>query len=122
MSDEIIYPRDKNVAIIGEVVLPMGQRGMDPSEVSNLIRNVAAMPYVGTDPRKKGMTLAEAAVLEMWTQAADGDIDALDKALNRVVGKPMQTVVQATGTLKEFLDGIAKSEPRTAEDIDPFSE
>jgi len=70
------------------------------------------MPYNGTEADKIGMTLLEAALFSAATKAANGDTDALSRLLDRLMGKPMQTVVQASGTLQEFLNQIAQNEPQ----------
>lgn len=113
----------RDVAVFdGRVVVPTGDKQVSPAELTAQIKSIASLPYMGKDTAKIGMTLAEAAIYEMWLQASEGDIDAADKVLNRILGKPMQMTMQATGTLKEFLDGIARSDGAAPEDIDPFSE
>lgn len=107
----ILYPRD-GIAVVGGEVVPTGVNRMSPSEISKQIRDVVAMQYSGTDPEKIGMTLLEAALFAAAKKAADGDTDALNKLLDRLMGKPMQTVMQATGTLAEFLNQIAQTEGR----------
>lgn len=109
-ESEIIYPADKNVAVVGGEVVPVGSSRMTPSEILVQIRTVVALPYMGNEPDKIGMTLMEAALYAAAKKAADGDVDALNKLLDRLVGKPVQQVVQATGTLREFLDMIAREE------------
>lgn len=104
------------------VVVPINPKGLSPSEIIQSIRAIVNQPYKGTDPLKQGMTLLEAAHFSAAQAAADGDLDALEKLWNRLMGKPVQQIVQATGTLKEFLDNIAKSESEPAEDIDPLSD
>lgn len=123
MTTDIVYPRDKNVAILADgVIVPMGPKSLSPSEIIQSIREIVNQPYKGTDPAKKGKTLLDAAHVAIAQAAADGDLDALEKLWNRLMGKPVQQIVQATGTLKEFLDGIARSESDPTQDIDPFSE
>jgi hypothetical protein len=68
------------------------------------------------------MTLLEAALYSAAKKAADGDVDALTKLLDRLMGKPVQQVVQATGTLREFLDHIARAEPVEAEVVAPIDQ
>jgi len=85
----------------------VGVRSLSPAEVLTQIKDVLRQPYKGRDVDKFGMTLLEAALYAAAKKAADGDIDALDKVLNRLVGKPLQTVVSASGTLSEFLDRVA---------------
>ena len=111
MPEEILLPEGKNIAVLpGGVVVPTGQRGMSPSEITQQIKDAVGLLYSGNDADKIGMTLLEAALYSAAKKAADGDLDALTKLLDRLMGKPVQQVVQATGTLKEFLDGIARNE------------
>ena len=56
------------------------------------------------------MTMLEAALYSAAKAAADGDIDALNKLLDRLLGKPVQQTITATGTLKDFLEQIAQNE------------
>jgi len=126
MPEDILLPEGKNIAVLpGGVVVPTGQRGMSPSEITQQIKDAVGLLYSGNDADKIGMTLLEAALYSAAKKAADGDLDALTKLLDRLMGKPVQQVVQATGTLKEFLDGIARNEgpidvpgqPVTVEDL-----
>lgn len=80
------------------------------------------MPYMGPEADKIGMTLIEAALYAAAKKAADGDLDALTKLLDRLMGKPLQQTVQATGTLREFLDGLANTDPGSKGEVDPFEE
>ena len=120
---DILYPKGGGIAIVGGEIVPTGGERMSPSEISKQIRDVVAMPYAGKDAGKIGMTLLEAALFSAATKAADGDVDAMNKLLDRLIGKPTQTVVQATGTLKDFLNQIAMQDPvdtcvvPTAEDL-----
>lgn len=116
---EIVYPAGKDVAVVDGVVVPVGARQLSAGEVATQIRTVVARMYEGSDPTKQGMTLLEAALFEAARKAADGDLDALNKLLDRILGKPVQQMLQATGTLKEFLDQVARSE--TVE-IDPLGD
>lgn len=109
-GEEIFYPEGKRVAVIGGMVVPTGSRGLTPTEITTQIKDVVAQPYMGKNVELLGMTLLEAALYSAAKKAAEGDLDALEKLLNRLMGKPIQQVVSATGTLKEFLDGIARTE------------
>jgi len=112
VEPDIIYPPGKNIAVLRNgVTLPTGPRGLSPSEIVSQIKDVVMRPYLGDDPRKKGMSLLEAATVAAAEQAADGNLDALEKLWNRLLGKPLTTVVQASGTLREFLDSVAKNDP-----------
>ena len=106
---DILYPRD-GIAVVGGAVVPTGVNRMSPSEISRQILDVVALPYTGMEPDKFGMTLLEAALFAAAKKAADGDVDALSRLLDRLLGKPQQTVVTATGTLADFLNQIALQE------------
>jgi len=82
------------------------------------------LPYMGKDADKIGMTLIEAALFAAAKKAADGDTDALEKVLNRIMGKPLQQVanLNMTGTLKEFLDGIARTDGTPETSVDPLGD
>jgi hypothetical protein len=125
-EQEIAYPRS-GIALVGGEVVPTGGERLSPSEISKQIRDVVARQYVGADPDKIGMTLLEAALYSAAEAAADGDVDALNKLLDRLVGKPVQQTITATATLADFLNQIAQNEgrvvpsgpnKRTAIDID----
>jgi hypothetical protein len=120
---DITYPAGGGVAILeGGAVVPIGPRQLSPAEIIGQLKDAAALPYMGTDPAKIGMTLIEAAAFELWRKASEGDVDAFVKGLDRLMGKPVQQVLSATGSLKEFLDAIARSESAAPTDIDPLSE
>ena len=123
MEADIIYPPGKNIAVLrnGEV-LPVGPRGLSPSEIVGQIREVVARKYTGEDETKWGMSLLEAALVTAAEKAAEGDLDALNKILDRLLGKPIQQTIQATGTLREFLDELANSDTPTSGGIDPLGE
>ena len=108
VEPDIIYPPGKNVAVLKNgTMLPTGPRGLSPSEIVSSIREIVARKYKGEDESKWGMSLLEASLLTAAEKAADGDLDALNKILDRLLGKPLQQTIQATGTLREFLDQIA---------------
>jgi len=119
---DIEYPAGQNVAVVEGQILPMGPKALSPAEIVNQIKDAVSLPYMGRDADKIGMTLIEAAIYSAAQKAADGDLDALEKILNRLMGKPMQTVVTAQGSLKEFLEGIAQSENKPVEGIDPLDD
>jgi hypothetical protein len=122
IEPDIIYPPGRNIAVLGDgAVVPIGPRQLSPSEIVSQIKDAVALPYMGVDPKKIGMSLLEAAIFSAAEKAADGDLDALEKLLNRLMGKPMQTVVSATGTLKEFLDGLANPDAEPSREVDPLS-
>ncbi|MDP3013168.1 MAG: hypothetical protein Q8M92_02915 [Candidatus Subteraquimicrobiales bacterium] len=102
-------------------VVPIGTRQITPAEILDQLKDVLRLPYMGTDADKLGMTLIEAALFAAAKKAADGDTDAMEKLLNRVLGKPLQQVanLNMTTTLKDFLDGIARAE---TVDIDPLGD
>jgi hypothetical protein len=117
MDADIIYPPGKNIAVLRDgSVLPVGPRGLSPSEIVGQLKDVVARKYTGNNPALQGMSLLEAAMLSAAMKAADGDLDALNKIWDRLLGKPLQQTIQATGTLQEFLSQIA------ATDTDPLGD
>ena len=120
---ELIYPPGGGVVVTqdGET-LPVGPKRLSPSEIVHQLQTIVSMPYLGDDPELIGMTLLEAGMYAAAREAARGDVDALNKILDRLVGKPIQQIVSASGTLKEFLDGIARTDTPAAADPDPLSD
>lgn len=117
---EYIYPQGKNIALVDGKVVPIGTRGVSPSEVTAQIRSIAARPYLGKDPEKQGMTLIEAALYSVAKAAGDGDLDAAEKWLNRLIGRPVQTVISAQGSLSDFLQQVADNDPPN--EVDPLED
>lgn len=108
VEPDIVYPPGKNIAVLRDgTLLPTGPRGLSPSEIVSSIREIVARKYKGEDETKWGMSLLEASLVAAAEKAADGDLDALNKILDRLLGRPIQQTIQATGTLREFLDQIA---------------
>lgn len=119
-AEMIVYPKDSHVAISGGQVVPIGRQQMTPQQILARIKETVGMQYMGRDVEKIGMTLLEAAMYEAAKKASEGDLDALEKLLNRLMGKPVQQVISATGSFKDFLDMVANSsEPR---EVDPFGD
>jgi hypothetical protein len=110
-ADGIFYPEGGGIAVVEGKIIPTGGERLSPSEISRQIRDVVAMQYTGKNAACIGMTLLEAALYSAAVKAADGDLEALNKLLDRLLGKPVQQTVVATGTLKEFLDQIARQDP-----------
>lgn len=123
-KEVIEYPAGGGVAIVQGAVVPIGAQQITPAEILDQLKDVVRMPYMGTEADKIGMTLIEAALFAAVKKAADGDTDALEKVLNRLMGKPLQQVanLNMTTTLKEFLDGIARTDGATAGSVDPLSD
>ena len=109
---DIQYPEGSGVALVDGEVVPVGRGQITPAQILEQFKSVVAMPYSGKEADKIGMTLIEAALFAAAKKAADGDTDALTKLLDRICGKPLQQVanLNANITLKEFLDGIARTE------------
>ena len=118
VEPDIIYPPGKNIAVLKNgTMLPVGPRGLSPSEIVSSIREIVARKYKGEDESKWGMSMLEAALMAAAEKAADGDLDALNKILDRLLGKPLQQTIQATGTLREFLDQIAHEDAATPDPL-----
>lgn len=94
----------------------------DPAAlIPELLRKVLDLPYQGDNPAYKNLSYGEAMVISMARAAADGSGDARDAILDRLLGKPKQSIesVQITATLNDFLDSVAKSELHTTVDVIP---
>lgn len=97
---------------------------INPSSIKQLATTALSLPYEGDyneelginviDPRFEGMSNAEVMWVRMAEKAAAGDIDAAKTILDRVLGKPKQSVETTTMTLTypEFLEHLAKQEEK----------
>lgn len=97
---------------------------INPSSIKQLATATLSLPYEGDyneelgvyikDPRFEGMTNAEVMWVRVAEKAAAGDLDAAKMILDRVLGKPKQSVETTTMTLTypEFLEHLAKQEEK----------
>lgn len=97
---------------------------INPSSIKQLATTALSLPYEGDyneklginviDPRFEGMSNAEVMWVRMAEKAAAGDIDAAKMILDRVLGKPKQSVETTTMTLTypEFLEHLARQEEK----------
>jgi hypothetical protein len=97
---------------------------INPSSIKQLATTALSLPYEGDyneelginviDPRFEGMSNAEVMWVRMAEKAAAGDIDAAKTILDRVLGKPKQSVETTTMTLTypEFLEHLARQEEK----------
>lgn len=113
-EQDVQYLPGGGVALVGGEVVPVGGTRLTPSEISRQIRDTVGLPYAGKNVACIGMTLLEAALYSAAVKAADGDLEALSKLLDRLLGKAVQQTITATGTLREFLDQIAQQEGRNS--------
>lgn len=96
-------------------------------EIVDHLKSALTSAYTGKDPKKQHLTKGEAAFLSLAEQAQDGNGEALEQLLNRLLGKPIQQVnsLNVSASLSEFLGSLAgeldKNEPLDAE-VDPFSD
>lgn len=93
-----------------------------PSSVKQLASTALSMPYQGeynaeldifvVEPRFSGMTNAEVMWIKIAEKAATGDLSAVNIILDRVLGKPKQSVesMSMSMTYPEFLEHLAKQE------------
>lgn len=88
--------------------------------LKSLMQEVLNLPYTGSHPDYQGLTKGEAMILAMTDRAAAGDLDAVKEILDRIMGRPTQSIqsVKVTGTLEEFLDAMGDHTPEQAEVID----
>jgi hypothetical protein len=86
--------------------------------VRELVRVAMSLEYV-PDPDRiedweyEGMTNAEVMAIKLVRQAAKGDTAVISEVLDRVIGKPKQSIDSRTMTMtyQDYLEGLAKSEP-----------
>ena len=95
---------------------------VNPQSVKKLAQVAASLPYEGEwdedlemyvlDPRFKGMSNVEVMWIRLVEKAANGDMAATNMILDRILGKPKQSVESASVsmTYQEFLKEIAKRE------------
>lgn len=95
---------------------------INPSSIKQLAAITLALPYEGDyneelgifikEPRFEGMSNAEVMWVRVAEKAAAGDLDAAKLILDRVLGKPKQSVETTTMTLTypEFLEHLARQE------------
>lgn len=95
-------------------------KNINPSSVKQLAITALSLPYQGEyvpeldvmyiDPRFEGMSNAEVMWIRMAEKASTGDLKAAEMILDRVLGKPKQSVENATMTMNytEFLDYLSK--------------
>lgn len=97
---------------------------INPSSIKQLATATLGLPYEGVyneelgifieEPRFKGMSNAEVMWVKIAEKAAAGDLEAAKMILDRVLGKPKQSVETTTMTLTypEFLEHLAKQEEK----------
>lgn len=108
---------------------PRATKSMVRDQIVDLFTAAAALPYIGEwdpitydyvieDPRFEGCTMAEVMVMRLADKAVTKDGDkARDTFLDRILGKPKQSIESATmtGSYSEWLEWSAaqgaKEEP-----------
>lgn len=97
-------------------------KNITPTSVKQLANTALSLPYQGEyiadldmyviEPRFAGMSNAEVMWVKMAEKAANGDLKAAEMILDRVLGKPKQSVESATMTMNytEFLDYLSKKQ------------
>lgn len=101
---------------------PFGQKNTSEN-LKALMKETLNLPYSGRNPAYQGLTKGEAIILSMLDDAAAGDKDARQELLDRLMGKPKQTVesLKIEGSLEEFLEAIDEREngqqPQLRDDV-----
>ncbi len=97
-------------------------KDINPSSVKQLATTALSLPYEGEyneelgmniiEPRFEGMSNAEVMWVRMAERAAQGDLDAAKILLDRVLGKPKQSVESTSMSLTypEYLELMAKKD------------
>jgi len=121
---DIIYPEGTNIAISNGNVMPMNPKQVSPSSILNALKKAITQPYEGDIVELQGKSCLEAAAMMASTKAAEGDLVAFEKILNRIMGKPVQQVasLQMTTTLQDVLNNIIKEEGGQTEDNDSVND
>lgn len=95
---------------------------INPSSIKKLAVAAASIPYSGEwdadlemniiEPRFEGLTNVEVMWIKVAEKAARGDLDATNMMLDRILGKPKQSVESTSMTMsyQEFLNMVAKQE------------
>lgn len=95
-------------------------RNITPKSVKELATTALSMPYVGVydeelgmhviEPEFEGMSNAEVMWVKVARKAADGELEATKIILDRVLGKPKQSIESTTMSLTypEFLEMLSK--------------
>jgi hypothetical protein len=122
MATEVVYDPTKPIAYVNGQVIPIGKTPITGDQLLEMLRTELNEEYSGQDPRKIGLTNAEAIKIEIVRKAADGDKEAINMLYDRVIGKPIQQVnqVNVTASLKEFLSGLKEARANRTREIDPF--
>lgn len=132
--DELLGDRTPQIIVDGKkVAVPqatdvMGARRVSAVEIVKSIEDALSSEYTGKDLKKSGLTKAAAAFLALAEKAQDGDGEALEKILNRLIGKPIQQInsFNVSASLSEFLGGLAKEmsrpEPFIDAEVDPLGD
>lgn len=97
-------------------------KDINPSSVKQLATTALSLPYEGEyneelgmniiEARFEGMSNAEVMWVRMAERAAQGDLDAAKILLDRVLGKPKQSVESTSMSLTypEYLELMAKKD------------
>lgn len=121
MADSVIvYDPNLPVAFVGGEIVPTGRKPVSASEIIEMFQTELSKEYTGDKKEKKGLTKGQAMILALADKAADGDVEAIGKILDRIIGKPIQQVqnFNVTSTWKEFLDELKADRARRA-GVDP---
>lgn len=123
-------PRDtvggKSIRWVNGVPEPYYVTPVNAAAIKTLATVAAALPYEGkwdedlgmfiVDPRFKGMTNAEVMWIRTAEKAADGDLIAANMLLDRILGKPKQSVESTSMSMsyQEFLNMVEEQERKNA--------
>lgn len=97
-------------------------RNINPTSIKQLATTALSLPYVGEfdeelgifiiEPRFQGLSNAEVMWIKVAEKAAGGDLGATNIILDRILGKPKQSVESANVNMsyQEFLEVLANKE------------
>lgn len=107
---------------VDELPQPLGGKRFQRDQVESLYFAAAALPYRGEwdselqtfvmDERFEGLTYGEVMVMRQIIAAGAGDLGAVEKVMDRLLGKPKQAVETKSMTMSyaEFLEASAAQE------------
>lgn len=96
------YQNNKMFDWVEGMPRPVGRESMQTEQVHQLYHASMALPYRGewdphsqqyvVDPRYEDMTYGEVIILKQVEKAANGDSKAAESVVDRLIGKPKQSV------------------------------
>lgn len=111
----------KLIKWVDDKPVPVTERMLSSDHVHDLVSCAASLPYNAEDdfydlfPELYGLSYLEVALIKLAQQAAGGSLGATEALLDRIVGKPKQSIEKKTINLsyQDLLDSIGDPTPQT---------